>query len=97
MASATAAGVVAKGAAFIPSVICEWTKPGRTTSTLAPDPARASPSPWAKPSSPAFDEPYTKLALRTRSPATLDSTTSRPWPWRRNWAASARQLLTAPV
>ena len=28
-------------------------------------------------------------ALRTRSPATLDSTTRRPWPWRRNWAATA--------
>ena len=57
VASATADGVVAIGAAFIPSVICEWTKPGRTTSTLAPEPARASPRPWANPSSPALDEP----------------------------------------
>ena len=55
--SATAVGVVANGAAFMPGVIGEWTKPGRTTSTLAPVPASASPRPWAKPSRPAFDEP----------------------------------------
>ena len=54
VASATAAGVVANGAAFIPSVIDEWTNPGRTTSTLAPVPARESPRPWANPSRPGL-------------------------------------------
>src|SRR5215216_5613964 len=57
VASATAAGVVANGASFEPVVIFEWTNPGRTTSTLAPVPASASPRPCAKPSSPAFGEP----------------------------------------
>ena len=37
-----------------------------------------SDKPWAKPSRPALVDPYTKFALRTRSPATLDNTTNLP-------------------
>ena len=55
MASPTASGVVAMGASSIPAVIELRTNPGRTTITLAPDPWRASPRPWAKASAPAFD------------------------------------------
>jgi len=57
VASATAVAVVLSGARFMPAVIFVSTKPGRTTSTEAPEPASASPRPCAKPSSPAFEEP----------------------------------------
>jgi hypothetical protein len=40
-----------------PVVILVGTKPGRTTMTLTPAPARASPSPWQKVSRPALDAP----------------------------------------
>ena len=56
-ASATASGVVAKGAGVIPSVIRPTTNPGRTTVTPTPDPTSESARPWAKASSPALDEP----------------------------------------
>src|SRR5215217_8234652 len=95
--SATLSGVDANGAASRPAVIDERTKPGRTTRTDAPDPTSESPRPWANPSRPAFDEPYTKFDARTRSPATLESTTRWPWPCARNCAATARPMLTAPA
>lgn len=56
-ASATTSGVVEKGWASMPSVMRVWTNPGRTTSTLAPVSTSESPSPWAKASRPALDEP----------------------------------------
>ena len=46
--------------------------------TFTPLPTRLSPSPWKNASMPAFDEPYTKLARRARSPATDDNTTMAP-------------------
>src|SRR5688572_23757657 len=64
VAAATLSAVVANGAGASPSVIDVVTKPGRTTRTLAPLPLNESPRPWAKPSRPAFDEPYTKFARR---------------------------------
>ena len=54
VATATASGVVAKGAGCRPWVIAEWTNPGRTISTDAPEPASESPSPCAKPSQPGL-------------------------------------------
>ena len=88
---------LANGAAASPAVIAVCTKPGRTMSTDAPEPSSASDRPWANPSSPALVDPYTKLALRTRSPATDDSTTSVPWPWARRRRATGRQVVTAAV
>src|SRR5207302_1600376 len=72
MTCATSSAVVAMGAGLIPAVIRVRTKPGRTISTLAPEPTSELASPWAKASRPALDEPYTKLARRVRSPATED-------------------------
>src|SRR5439155_24924103 len=57
MASATASGVVAKGAGSRPVVIFERTNPGRTMTTRTPEPTRASPRPCANASSPALEEP----------------------------------------
>ena len=56
-ASATASGVVENGAGVMPSVIRPTTNPGRTIITSTPLPTRESPRPWAKASSPDFDEP----------------------------------------
>ena len=47
MSSATASGVVENGAASMPSVIFERTKPGRTTITFTPVPQSRSDKPWA--------------------------------------------------
>ena len=77
-AAATATGVVENGAGSIPSVIRPTTKPGRTMVTPTPVPTSESPRPWEKASRPDLVEPYTKLALRARSPATDEMTTIRP-------------------
>ncbi len=55
--SATASGVVEKGAGVMPSVIRPTTKPGRTMVTPTPVPSSESPRPWAKASSPDFEDP----------------------------------------
>src|SRR5204863_6271294 len=54
-AAATSSGRTLNGAAFRPAVILERTKPGLTTMTWTPVPARRSPSPWLNASRPAFD------------------------------------------
>ena len=72
------------------------TNPGLTTTTRAPEPARESPRPWKKASIPALEDPYTKLARRTLTPATDESATSVPWPCRRRWVATAVPADTAP-
>ena len=97
MTCATSSAVVAMGAGLIPAVIRVRTKPGRTISTLAPEPTSELASPWAKASRPALDEPYTKLARRVRSPATEDSTTRTPWPWRRSRFPQASIAAAGPV
>src|SRR5690606_16402165 len=57
VASATWSGVLENGAGFIPRVIRPITNPGRTSSRCTPLPYRASASPEANPSRPAFAEP----------------------------------------
>ena len=85
------------GTSSSPAVILVRTNPGRITITCTPLPCRRSPSPWAKASSPAFEEPYTKFDFRARSPATEESTTITPCPCRRMRSASGMHTDTAPT
>ena len=81
----------------MPVVIDDRTNPGRTVITLAPVPCNMWPRPVAKASCPALVDPYTKFDALVRTPATLDSTTSVPWPCARNRRATASPDETAPT